>query len=104
MRVIYRKRDRLIVGTVPMVRGVATPAAETQEILNILCSDLGGQVTDYTVADAPACRAGEKYTVNADNTVSVVVDPALVKQMADRASATAKLLALGLTRAEIAAL
>lgn len=100
MKLIYRVADGLIVGT------VQPPQPEAVELENILRSELGGVAADYAfTADVPPKGPGEMYRVNPAGIVLVVPDPVVAKRNADRASARAKLVALGgLTPDELDAL
>ena len=96
MKLIYRKTDRLIVGS------VAPPQPEALELQNILRSELRGVAGDYAfTADVPTKTADQMYQVDPGGAVVVVPNPTATKRNADRASALTKLQALGLTRDEI---
>lgn len=67
--VIYRKADRLVVGS------VMPPHSIEVEIDNIVKSQLGGTKDDYAVVFAPHKGRGERYVVNADGIVSTAPYP-----------------------------
>jgi len=99
---IYRKRDRLLVGTSHKRRTTEqTAMAVVTEIDNICVSELGGVPDDYgivQVSDSP--KPGFEYVIGDGGTVS---EKRSNLTAADRAyqSKSNKLLALGLTQEEI---
>lgn len=103
--VIYRKSDKLVAGIVPERVGRTTRTkAIMVEIVNILNSELGGQVEDYAVVHYTERPDGYLPVITSDG--SVIFEPDLVREdrIALRASAVRKLEALGLFPEEIAAI
>lgn len=99
MKIIYRKSDLLIVGS------VSPPHSENVELLNLTRSELGGVVGDYDITAAvPPKSATQMYQVNAGGIVAIITDPAIAKRRADRLTAQSKLKTLGLTADELTAL
>ena len=104
--IIYRKSDKLIVGIAHERRtSELTIAAVASELSSILASELAGISEDYgTVEVEQATFAGKNTVVNSDGSVTWVDTPAIVAKRKNKASAQAKLKALGLTDEEVAAL
>lgn len=102
---IYRKSDRLWVGT---SHGRRTPeleaAALAAEIQNIINSDLGGTEDDYGTIIVPSVESGRVPVIAAD--LSVIWEKSRKQQDKEsaRLSAHGKLRSLGLTQEEIEAL
>ena len=99
MKLIYRKADGVIVGS------VAPPQPESLEMQNILGSELGGSASDYGITrPVPARGRGQVYRVGANGAVEVVPSPTGAQREAARAAAHAKLRALGMSQAEVEAI
>jgi NAD(P)H-hydrate repair Nnr-like enzyme with NAD(P)H-hydrate epimerase domain len=65
MKLIYRKLDRLIVGT------IQPPQSEVREVQNICQSELKGLPSDYVLVDVPSKTSTQDYKVEADGTVTL---------------------------------
>ena len=99
MKLIYRKIDRLIVGS------VTPPQPEAVELLNITRSELGGVASDYGItANVPPKRSDQLYQVDVGGVVVLIPNGVDVARQAAHTSAQTKLRALGLTNAELSAL
>lgn len=97
--VIYRKRDRLIVGTVePRRTDAATRAAVEVELSNIAGSELGGLPADYAVVEThEIMRPGTMMQINDRLEIEF-----LPVDRPDATGAADKLRRLGFTDSEIA--
>ena len=95
---IYKKSDKMIVGT------VAPPQPVDLELQSILNSELGGDLDDYGTVEASVKADDEIWIVSEDGSVSSVANPIIVARKAAQASAQMKLQALGFTDEEIEAL
>jgi len=99
---IYRKRDRLLVGTSHKRQTAEqTAAAVITEINNICVSELGGVPKDYgtvQVSDSP--KPGFEYVIGEGGTVSEKRSDLTAAEKAYE-SKSKKLRALGLTQEEI---
>jgi hypothetical protein len=106
MYVIYRKSDRLIVGTVANRRSDdANRTALTTEINNIINSELGGRASDYrSIETNNQLITGNIWQVNEDLDLVQVRNPKAIERENQLNSAVSKLTALGLTSDEVAAL
>ena len=96
--IIYRKADKMVVGR------VVPPHSVKVEIKNILRSELGGAEGDYATATIEKIPVGHIAEINASGKVITKADPKTEAKKQTRATAIAKLIALGLTRAEIESL
>ena len=92
---IYRKSDKLIVGT------STPPQPVGVEIQNVLNSELGGDINDYGAVEASVKADDEIWVVSEDGSVSSVANPVTVTRKSAQASAQTKLQALGFTDEEI---
>lgn len=103
--IIYRKSDKLIAGYVfPRRTEQQTREAVIVEVNNIVNSELGGIPEDYATLEVPQShKPGKITTINQAGGVVFIDDPAIAKKQAARASAAAKLRALGLTQEELKA-
>ena len=102
MKIIYKKSDRLIVGSVfPRKDEGSTNLALSVELENILNSELGGKAEDYSFLDVDDIhRTGQDAEIN-DN-LQVIFKPS--QRSVNRQSAVSKLKKLGLTDSEIQAI
>ena len=99
MKLIYRKADRLVVGS------ITPPQSEVQELTNICRSELGGVSDDYACTEVVSDkRSDQDYRVDPTGIVTLVPNPMVVQREADLLAAKAKLSVLGLSAAEIQAL
>ena len=89
--IVYRKVDRLVVGT------VTPPQTIAQELTNITASELGGTSEDYAVTSVPALPRHQRPVVQVDGSVSFEDPPVNVEQQQAEARIRAK---LGLTPKE----
>ena len=105
MYVIYRKRDRLIVGHVyPRKLPGAATAALSLEIQNIVNSELGGSVSDYSYITCDAnnfVQDGYDTILDDDLKVQYVRSNAQTVKDNAKSSVIVKLKTLGLTDDEI---
>jgi hypothetical protein len=108
MHYIYLKSTREIVGIVYR-RKTADMVAEAigVEIDNLTNSELGGVASDYESVEGATAPDGKVPEINTDLELVFVTDPQIAvraTEQANRESGQAKLKALGLTDAEVAAL
>ena len=106
MYVIYRKRDRVIVGSVTNRRNDdANQIALTTELFNIINSELGGNITDYrSIETNNILINGNIWQVNEDLDLIQVRNPKAIEREYALNSAVSKLTALGLTADEVNAI
>ena len=102
MKIIYKKSDRSIVGSVfPRKDESSTNRALSVELENILNSELGGKADDYSVLDADNIyRPGQVAEINEN--LEIIFKPS--PRSVNRESAVSKLRKLGLTDSEIQAI
>jgi hypothetical protein len=78
MKIVYQTATRIIADYIWEGK---TP--EAQVLQNVINSQLGGSVEDYSVVDAPPLESGNKYVINSDGTVgqelSISVNARLVE-------------------------
>ena len=97
--IIYIKSTKQVVGRVWKETAIAG------EIQNLVNSELGGASGDYNVTEiAPEKQPGSIYRITSTGKAKLVSDPVVQAREADKQSAVDKLLAMGLTEAEIKAL
>lgn len=96
MKLIYRKADGLIGGT------VQTPQSEALEVQNICRSELGGRPSDWGLVEAPPRLRGQVYKVSSTGVAAVVDDPALAQRKAVHDSTVRWLMGLGATAEQAA--
>jgi hypothetical protein len=99
---IYRKRDRLIVGaSYPRSTTQQTGEAIIAEIGNICNSELGGVRNDYATVETEGMPlTGDEHVIDEDGTVSTQRKTLTASERAYQRKSR-KLLALGLTQEEI---
>jgi len=99
---IYRKRDRLIVGaSFPRSTTAQTAEAIIVEIGNICDSELGGVRNDYATVETEGIPpSGFEHVIGEDGTVSTQRKTLTASERAYQRKSK-KLLALGLTQEEI---
>ena len=82
MYLIYRKIDRLVVGTVTDRRTEsATSTALSVELQNIINSELGGSAVDYahTRATEPLLQ-GKKWSVDSQLNAVMIDNPVVIER------------------------
>lgn len=103
--VIYRRLDGIIAGFVSEQIGKATREnAISQEITNIINSELGGEPTDYASVETDPLPPGEVFFIGAFGDLDSRIHPVITARKAAKKRGLAVLKSLGLTNEELQAL